>query len=107
MSANRFCKTIVVVEVLHNEDRDFSSLADLANCIHQGESSGRIKWGTPVPLTIKELVAECERHHTDPEFFVAGGFCDECNEYIPDEEGGGLANKWHAESCSLFEKDSP
>lgn len=29
--------------------------------------------------------------------------CDECNEDIPDEEGGGLVNEYHAPSCSLFE----
>jgi hypothetical protein len=29
--------------------------------------------------------------------------CDECNETIPVVDGGGLANRHHKESCSLFD----
>lgn len=28
--------------------------------------------------------------------------CDECGHVIPDHDGGGLDNRFHAESCSLF-----
>lgn len=31
--------------------------------------------------------------------------CDECEASIPDKAGGSIANKHHAESCSLYEPD--
>lgn len=31
--------------------------------------------------------------------------CDECGKSIPDHIGGGLANKHHDESCSLYDPD--
>jgi hypothetical protein len=33
--------------------------------------------------------------------------CDECGAVIPDITGGGLANKHHEPSCSLFEEGRP
>jgi hypothetical protein len=31
--------------------------------------------------------------------------CDECGQSIPYMVGGGLANRYHAESCSLYDAD--
>lgn len=31
--------------------------------------------------------------------------CDECGAFIPDVNGGGLANRHHLDACSLFDKD--
>jgi hypothetical protein len=33
-------------------------------------------------------------------------FCEECGVYIPDVEGGSLANQWHEEFCSLFDPEA-
>lgn len=36
-----------------------------------------------------------------------GERCDECQSLIPDHPDGGLANKHHEDSCSLYDGDAP
>lgn len=33
--------------------------------------------------------------------------CDECGNVIPNVPGGDFTNKYHKESCSLYDKDKP
>ncbi len=33
-----------------------------------------------------------------------GAKCEECGAFIPDVPGGSLANKYHADSCSLYDQ---
>lgn len=53
-------------------------------------------------LTITALVDEMDDGE-EPE----GEECEECQAFIPVVNGGGLSNKYHLSSCSLYDPEKP
>ena len=61
------------------------------------------KWGDdPTWGPFAAAVEEWEACET-PVDIVGAETCDECGSEIPDRAGGGLANRFHTPSCSLFD----
>lgn len=66
-------RTIITMEILHEKDFDIDqrSLEDIAFEITEGCASGReISLETSDPLSVEELTKACEKHGTDPTFFL-------------------------------------
>ena len=59
--------------------------------------NGAKEWDLDMLETIADVVAMLIPRPTNVEF------CDECGNAIPVRPGGGLENKHHAESCSLYD----
>ena len=75
----KFYKTVVTIEILHDETTPtILGLDHAAYEIFEGGSSGLIDIGRAEGLTREQLITECEKHGTDPDFFL--GFEEENEE---------------------------
>jgi hypothetical protein len=75
-------------------DEQAEQAIELINLSLQREPYGL---GAQLVLHPDEIEVESEDSETD--------VCDECEAPIPIVEGGGLANKHHLESCSLYDSE--
>jgi hypothetical protein len=69
MGKQKFYKTLVTVEVLHEGPIEFDDLKELSNMINSGDCSGQFKVMAAEPLTPKQMAEECLKQQSDPEFF--------------------------------------
>lgn len=64
-------KTVIQVEILHEEPEwTEADLRFVEHEITEGGASGLVTIGPTKPLSLEELLRECVRHQTDPEFFL-------------------------------------
>ncbi len=66
---SKFFRTTITLEILSEGPFEFDDLHSVNWSITQGDCSGRIVDSTHEEITEPELVALCDKHHTDPEFF--------------------------------------
>ena len=79
----KFRKTIITIEVLSDGPFEFDSLNSIDHSIMSGDCSGLISSIVEEKLTRDEMIQECDRHLTDPEFFgIAEDELEEFNESI-------------------------
>lgn len=62
--------TTIKIEVLSEGPYEYHSLHRLAYDTDEGPCSAKVRITGQRELTEDELIAECERQHTEPEFFL-------------------------------------
>jgi hypothetical protein len=67
--AKKFYKTIITVEVLHEDKVEFNDLQEVASSIASGDCSGQWSVVSCEPITSKQMAEECVKQSSDPEFF--------------------------------------
>ena len=72
MKEKKFYRTRIAYEVLSEEPIAWNDLEDVAYECKHGEWSGRLVDEVREEITVGELIAACEEHGTDPEFFGVG-----------------------------------
>lgn len=77
-----FYKTTIVVEVLSDGPYEYNNLKWTHYDIIEGECSGYVRVQSQEELNADDLIAECDKHATDPEFFL--GHLD-FDRFPPDE----------------------
>lgn len=65
-----FYKTVIQIEILSEGPFVWDELDDIHAEIMDGAASGRIEEVSQEELTLEELEEECNKHHTDSEFFL-------------------------------------
>lgn len=67
-----FRKITLVVEVLCNGPFEWDNLGDVNYAITRGSCSGFVDEVSDEIISKEQLIAECEKHHTDPSYFLEG-----------------------------------
>lgn len=76
-------RTYITVSVLSEGEYVYRTLENVEYDITEGPCSGKVYIGVSKELNMSQLVAECNQHQTDPEFFLG----DEYDQDSEDSEG--------------------